>query len=149
MSTKLSPNFTYEEMIASGTAKSKGIDNTPKEQYLIDNMTALCVNILQPLREAWGDSIIVNSCYRCPKVNAAVGGAKNSDHMYAAAADIRTKENTPAKNKELFRLAELMIKQGKLKNVRQLIDEYGYKWIHLSTNHTKNSYKNAQILHLK
>lgn len=145
---KLSNNFTLEEMISSGTAKAKKIDNTPKEKYLLENAKALCENILQPLREAWGEPIIVSSGYRCEKLNKAVGGAANSDHKYFAAADIHTKSDKPSDNKRLFELAEIMVKQGKLKNVRQLIDEYSYNWLHISTNHNKNSYKNAQILHL-
>lgn len=145
--TQLSKNFTYEEMIASGTAKRMGIDNTPKEQYLIDNMTKLATKVLQPVRDAFGEPILVNSCYRCPKVNSAVGGATNSDHKFAAAADIRTKLNTKDDNKRLFDLICKMAKEGKIK-CRQIINEYGYKWVHVSVNHSKNSEKNNQVLHL-
>jgi hypothetical protein len=51
-------------------------------------MVSLCKNVLQPLREKLGKPINVNSCYRCPKLNTAVGGVKTSQHCNGQAADI-------------------------------------------------------------
>ena len=51
-------------------------------------VVSLCKNVLQPLREKLGKPININSCYRCPKLNAAVGGAKTSQHCNGQAADI-------------------------------------------------------------
>lgn len=144
---KLTNNFTLEELYASNTAKSKGIDNTPPTK-VVQYLTALAKNVLQPIRDEWGESIIVSSAYRCPKLNSAVGGAKNSDHRYGCAADIRTKSNTAKDNKRLFNLIIAMKDQGRLK-CRQIIDEYGYKWIHVSINNEFNTHKDNQVLHLK
>ena len=85
---KLSDNFTLGEFIASDTAKKKGIDNTPT---LVDiyHLEELCVNLLQPIREAWGKPIKVTSGYRCYKLNKAVGGSNTSVHMKGWAADIK------------------------------------------------------------
>ena len=44
---------------------------------------------LDKIRDEWGCPILVNSCYRPPAVNRAVGGASNSQHLYGRAVDIR------------------------------------------------------------
>lgn len=146
-SMKLSDNFTLEEMTRSGTAAAKNIDNTPNQEAL-ENLSILCREVLQPIRDEWKDSIVVSSGYRCPKLNAAVKGAKNSQHIYGSAADIHTKEDTPKRNKELFDLILAMTKLGKIK-YRQVIDEYGYNWIHIAIQDKQHSYQNNQVLHLK
>ena len=60
--------FTIKELTRSTTAQLRGIDNTPSQQ-VIDNLTALVENVLDPLREAWGAPIHVNSGYRCAALN--------------------------------------------------------------------------------
>lgn len=144
---KLSNNFTLEEMTRSTTATAKRIDNTPTKEAL-ENLSILCRDVLQPIRDEWGDSIVVSSGYRCPKLNAAVGGAKNSQHIYGTAADIHTKEDTPARNKQLFDLIIAMTKRG-LIQYRQVIDEYNYNWIHIAIQDKQHSYQNCKELHLK
>jgi hypothetical protein len=64
-----------------------GLDNTPDEQAL-ENLKTLCEMVLQPVREHYGKSVSVNSAYRSPESNAAVGGSKTSDHCKGMAADI-------------------------------------------------------------
>jgi hypothetical protein len=64
-----------------------GLDNTPDEQAL-ENLKTLCEMVLQPVREHYGKSVTVNSAYRSPESNAAVGGSKTSDHCKGMAADI-------------------------------------------------------------
>jgi hypothetical protein len=64
-----------------------GLDNTPDEQAL-ENLKTLCEMVLQPVREHFGKSVTVNSAYRSPESNAAVGGSKTSDHCKGMAADI-------------------------------------------------------------
>lgn len=83
----LSANFTLKELTDSDTAKKKGLDNTPTLQ-VIENLTTLAENILQPVRDHYGKSVKVNSGYRSPEVNASVGGSKTSDHCKGQAADI-------------------------------------------------------------
>ena len=39
------------------------------------------------LRELWGGPIKINSGYRCPVHNLAIGGSYNSTHMFGAALD--------------------------------------------------------------
>lgn len=79
--------FTIRELTRSDTAIAKGIDNTPSEQ-IIKNITELIDNVLDPLREWYNKPIYINSGYRCPKLNKAVGGVSNSFHVKGMAADI-------------------------------------------------------------
>lgn len=83
----LSANFTLKELTKSDTATRLGLDNTPDEQAL-ENLKTLCDKVLQPVREHFGKSVTVNSGYRSPESNAAVGGSKTSDHCKGQAADI-------------------------------------------------------------
>lgn len=85
--TKISANFSLEELYASTTAAKKGIDNTPGEQEVI-NLTYLVIRVLQPLRTSMQRSITISSGYRSPQLNKAVGGAWNSQHLSGEAADI-------------------------------------------------------------
>ena len=85
--TQLTANFSLAEMIKSETALRKGLDNTPGEVE-IGNLGILCKNVLQPVRDHFAKGVKVNSGYRSPEVNAAVGGSKTSDHCRGQAADI-------------------------------------------------------------
>jgi zinc D-Ala-D-Ala carboxypeptidase len=81
-----SEHFTWEELTASSTAESLGLDNTPGLAERL-NLIRLAREILEPLREEFG-AIKVNSAYRSPEVNEAIGGADDSKHMLGLAADI-------------------------------------------------------------
>ena len=74
-------------MIKSETALRNGLDNDPGEAE-IENLRTLCEQVLQPVRTAYGRGIKVNSGFRHPNVNAAVGGSRTSDHCKGMAADI-------------------------------------------------------------
>ncbi len=116
--------FTINELTRSTTARLNGIDNTPSQQ-VINNLTALVDNVLDPLREAWGKPIHVNSGYRCPALNKAVGGVPASQHMLGEAADITA--GSREANRQLYSL----MRQLKLP-VDQAINEYDFRWIHVS-----------------
>ena len=140
----LTEHFTLEELTYSYTAKKYNIDNTPTKMQ-ISELTRLCQDILEPIRQKVGKPIIISSGFRCKALNDRIGGAKNSDHMYACAADIKCKGMTV---KDLFDIIVDMIKNDEIE-VRQLIDEYNYSWVHISQNHKHNGYKKNQILHIK
>lgn len=126
-------NFTLKEL----TRTNKSLPNVPNDVETA-NLVKLVDNILDPLRELYSKPIHVNSGYRSKLVNAAVGGAKNSDHIYGYAADITT--GTKEGNALLFKL----IRDNY--NFRQLINEYNYSWIHVSYNENDNK---KQILEIK
>jgi hypothetical protein len=83
----LSPNFSLHELTKSETALRLGLDNTPDDEAT-ENLRLLCEKVLQPLRDHSGKGVKVNSAFRSPESNAAVGGSKTSDHCLGRAADI-------------------------------------------------------------
>ena len=135
-------HFTIAELCASDTARARGIDNTPPSGVTLA-LTTLIEKLLDPIREAWGGPITVNSGYRCQKLNAAVGGAVTSQHLRGEAADITV--GSPAQNKQLFELIVSLQKEGKIE-FDQLIDESNYAWVHISYRQGRNR---GQVLHLK
>lgn len=84
----LSANFSLQEMIASDYAIRHGITNSPTDAETMENLHLLARG-LERVRAVIGKPIIVNSGYRSPKVNSAVGGSKTSYHVKGLAADIR------------------------------------------------------------
>ena len=128
---KLSDNFTLEEMTRSYTARRLSINNEPSCQE-VRRLQALCRNILQPIRDAWGAPIIVGSGYRCIKLNRLVGGVRNSDHLYGCAADIHTVSDTITDNRKLYELIYSLYLKSRLLDLKQCINEYDYNWIHIS-----------------
>lgn len=117
-------HFTIKELTASATAQRLDIDNTPTAEA-VANLQQLVDNVLDPLRETYGRPIYVNSGYRCPALNRAVGGVPSSQHLTGEAADI-----TAGNNRENRRLLGL-IKKMKLP-VDQVIDEQDCTWLHVS-----------------
>ena len=82
--------FSIDEMVRSATAKKYGIDNRPS-QDILNNLVLFIEKVLDPIREDWGGPISVSSGYRCPELNAKVGGAKTSGHLYGYCADLQVK----------------------------------------------------------
>jgi len=83
----LSPHFTLAELIYSDTANAEGIDNTPSDDVVAE-LADLANDTLEKIRSLCGDNaVLISSGYRCPELNAAVGGASNSAHLYGCAAD--------------------------------------------------------------
>lgn len=100
----ISKNFSFSEFERSDTAKSAGIRNAITTFEVRDSIVALVVNVLQPLRDAWGAALVVNSGYRCPQLNALVGGVPTSQHVKGEAADIDAKHP--------IKLAQLAVNLG-------------------------------------
>lgn len=83
---QLTPHFSSEELSHSDVALRRGYDNTPNAGELA-NLARLAGSLLEPARALLGVPMQVNSGFRCPSVNAAVGGAQNSAHMDGRACD--------------------------------------------------------------
>lgn len=80
----LSPHFTLIEL----TRTSTRAPNTPSPEH-VQALTALCTEILEPLRAHYGAPVSIHSGYRSPQVNAATpGSSKTSQHMLGQAADL-------------------------------------------------------------
>ena len=120
--------FSVEELTASATALREGIDNRPSKcAYHL--LHVLVDQLLDPIREAWGEPIVVSSGYRCKQLNTLVGGVKNSHHILGCAADIIA--GNRADHRRLFRLIVKMQQEGRIK-FTQLILEGNGRWIHIS-----------------
>lgn len=121
--------FTIEELTRSTTATARGINNTPTPEIKA-NLERLVDKVLDGLREIYGKPITVNSGYRCPELNKAVGGSKTSDHMNGFSVDITA--SSKKENAILFQI----IKDNF--DFDQLIWEKGNSeypdWVHVSYN---------------
>lgn len=126
--------FKLSEFTKSNIASKLGFINTPLESD-IHNLDLLVSNILDPLREAWGKPIIITSGYRVPRLNEAVGGVKNSDHLYGKAADI-----VPYDPNDFKKFTEFIKDFLKDKEFKQcIIEKSKYsKWIHISYDSLNN-----------
>lgn len=136
---QLTRNFSLEEMLRSDTAIRCGIVNRPKtkqeETTVVENLRALCREVLQPLRDHLGRPVVISSGYRCRELNEKVGGAKNSQHMRGEAADIRVKDS-----RELTETMRFIMDETEFD---QLIREKSAtgEWVHVSY---KRNGKNRQ-----
>lgn len=84
----ISRNFKWSEFTKSDTAKRLHIINEITTWEVRDNIVALVENVLQPLRDAWGGPLFINSGYRCLELNKAVGGVPTSQHVLGQACDV-------------------------------------------------------------
>jgi hypothetical protein len=130
-------------MIKSEAAIRLGLDNTPSEA-ITDNLRVLCEQVLQPIRDHYGKGVKVNSAYRSPETNKAVGGSPVSDHCKGQASDI---EIPGVPNGELAQWIEanLPYTQLILEFYTQGIPDSG--WVHVS--YDANNLKKQSLTAIK
>ena len=128
---RLTRNFTYEELCNSNVAERRGINNSPRtkeeEKRVIENLKALCMEVLQPLRDFLGKPVVISSGYRCAELNKAVGGVRNSQHMKGEAADIHV-ENT----EHLLKIMHFIMDETDFDQVIWERNRAGTQWVHVS-----------------
>ncbi|MFT3754274.1 MAG: D-Ala-D-Ala carboxypeptidase family metallohydrolase [Paludibacter sp.] len=134
MNYQLSKNFSLEEL----TVTRSQLPNVPSAPD-VERLQSLVTNVLQPLRDLYGQAICVNSAFRSPAVNRAIGGASNSQHLAGEAADLEVVDNAL-----LFNLIRNHLPFD------QLIWESGNDqhpaWVHVSFRATGNRH---QVLKMK
>ena len=124
----ISKHISYKEGVHSNTAIRRGIDNTPTDDQLYF-MEIVAEEVFEPLREWVGGPIKINSFYRCPELNTAIGGSATSQHCKGQAMDI---DDTfgKATNAEMYNF----IKENL--DFDQMIWEFGDDdnpaWVHIS-----------------
>lgn len=120
----LSSNFTTDEMLRSDAATRLGFGEQfmPSDE-IIANLTALCENVLEPLRTKLGLPILITSGYRCQRLNVAIGGAASSQHTLGQAADIHVEDMLVHELYEWIKKSNLPFDQ--------LISEFD-RWVHIS-----------------
>lgn len=129
--TLLSPHFSLLELTSSQTATRRGIDNTASPE-IIQNLKLLCENILEPLRARLNEPIRITSGYRCDKLNKAIGGAKNSQHLDGKAVDF-TVDSMGVEDLFIF-ICNTNLQWS------QCIQEFD-SWIHISFDETRKREK--------
>lgn len=121
---QLSENFTLKEMCASQTAEIYHIANEPNEKQKA-NLKRLCEDVLQQARDDYGMPMHVNSGFRSEKLNAKVGGKKNSYHLKGMAADIHVQGE-----RDGFLLSALLLR-SKYTDLVLLERRKSKYWIHV------------------
>lgn len=96
---------------------------------IVSKLQILCTEILEPLREYFNCPIVIGSGYRCPKLNSAVGGVKNSQHMTGEACDIHLPDETTGKRWFLWMIDNLKFDQLIMEKSTPTSTRYG---IHVS-----------------
>lgn len=142
---KLSEHLDLVEVTRSTDAKRFGIKNEPTAEHL-DNLKKLAENIFEPIRKHFGVPIFVSSGYRSSKLNKAIGGTKNSQHLLGQALDLdMDASKSGVTNKMVFDYIKNNL------DFDQLIFEYGTKdapdWVHVSYN--PNGKQRKQVLRAK
>ena len=142
ISINLSEHFTLAEL----TKTSVKIENVPNEAQ-VENLKRVC-GWLEELRRRWNnlygdgdDPIIINSGFRSPSVNKAVGGAPNSNHLTGCAVDIHV-----LGMEQLIRYAAILLDISDLNNedFDELLLERsprGTFWLHFAVRPSGNRRK--------
>lgn len=132
---RISKHVSYKEGVYSNTAERLGLKNDPSDDNLF-NMIKIAENIFEPLRMHVGAPIKINSFYRGPELNKAIGGSAKSQHCHGQAIDI---DDTfgHASNKEMFNWIKANL------NFDQMIWEFGTdenpNWVHVSYVNEKDN----------
>ena len=131
---RLSGHFSLNELTKSQTATRKGIDNTPSPEQ-VENLTDLCIQVLEPTRRHFGKPMVITSGYRSADLCLAIGSNPNSQHAKGEAADF---EMFGEDNKELAKYirSELIYDQLILEYWEESDPSSG--WVHCSYNKTNN-----------
>ena len=132
---KLTEHFSLEELTHSDLALRKGIKNDPTSD-VISNLTRLA-ELLEQVRKYLNKPISINSGYRCPELNQAVGGQKASQHLLGCAADIRVSGMTPDEVVKAIIQTDIQFDQ--------MIREFD-SWVHISVANTEQETPRNQVL---
>ena len=124
----ISKHISDKESVYSRTALRLDIDNTPTKEHK-QNMVKLAEEVFEPLRAYVGGPIKINSFYRSPKLNKAIGGSTKSQHCNGQAIDIDDTFGR-ATNAEMYRFIKDHL------DFDQIIWEFGNdknpNWVHVS-----------------
>lgn len=122
---KLSEHLDLVEVTRSAYAKRNGINNMPNAEHT-ENLIELAQKIFEPIRKHFNKPIHVSSGYRSKILNEKIGGSRNSQHTKGQALDID--QGNRKDNMEIFEFIKNNLPFD------QLINEFGYDWIHVSYN---------------
>ena len=139
---KLSANFQLSELVKSQVAERKGIPNNPSPAH-IDNLKALCVNVLQPIRSHFESPVIISSGYRSGELCIAIGSKLTSQHVEGKASDL---EVPGIDTKELAKWIKENLEFDQLILEFYRDGEFDSGWVHISWNSGKNRNQSLRAL---
>ena len=128
MSDRISEHISLKEGVKSHTATRLNIDNEPSSLDLI-NMTTIAEQVFEPLRKFVGGPIAINSFYRSPKLNSAIGGSTSSQHCKGYAIDIDDKYGYKT-NAEMYYYIQQNLDYDQL--IWEFGDDKNPDWVHVS-----------------
>ena len=124
----ISKHISHKESVYSRTATRRGIENKPNNKQM-DNMCLIAEEVFEPLRSWVGGPIKINSFFRSPELNTAIGGSSKSQHCQGQAIDLDDTYGR-ATNAEMYEFVK------KFLDFDQMIWEFGNDdnpdWVHVS-----------------
>ena len=143
---KITEHITYSEACHSFTAKRLGIPNTPSE-YQMWNMVVLATEVFEPLRKWVGGPIKINSFFRSPDLNRAIGGSSKSQHCEGRAIDLDDVYGHKT-NAEMFDYISKNLDYDQL--IWEFGDDNNPDWVHVSyVDHDTNRKRNLRAVKKK
>ena len=124
----ISEHISYKEGVYSTTATRRGIINIPDEEQLT-NMELVALKVFEPVRRFLGRPIYINSFFRCPELNKAIGGSRSSQHCKGEAIDLDvTHGDNP--NAKIFNYIKDNLDFDQL--IWEFGDDNNPNWVHVS-----------------
>ena len=124
----ISEHISYKEGVYSRTATRLDIDNEPNNEQM-DNMCLIAQEVFEPLRMWVGGPIKINSFFRSPKLNKAIGGSGKSQHCHGQAIDLDDTFGR-ATNAEMYYFIKKHLDFDQI--IWEFGDEDNPDWVHVS-----------------
>jgi hypothetical protein len=124
----ISKHISYKEGVYSRTALRRGIKNNPNAEQM-ENMVAIAEEVFEPLRMWVGGPIKINSFFRSPELNKAIGGSGKSQHCHGQAIDLDDTFGR-ATNAEMFEFIKENLDFDQI--IWEFGDEANPDWVHVS-----------------
>ena len=124
----ISKHVSYKEGVYSRTATRLGIKNNPNAQQM-ENMISIAQEVFEPLRAYVGGPIKINSFFRSPELNKAIGGSGKSQHCHGQAIDL---DDTFGRctNAEMYQFIKENLDFDQI--IWEFGDETNPDWVHVS-----------------
>ena len=137
----ISKHISYKEATRSNTAIRRGIENIPDVEEL-ENMKLIAEKVFEPLRKWVGGPIKINSFYRSPELNVAIGGSKKSQHCHGQAIDI---DDTYGHRSNAAMFKHIRYNMDYDQIIWEFGDEKNPAWVHVSyVSEEKNRHRCLQ-----
>ena len=124
----ISKHISYKEGVYSRTAMRRGIKNNPNAEQM-KNMVAIAEEVFEPLRAWVGGPIKINSFFRSPELNKAIGGSGKSQHCHGQAIDLDDTFGR-ATNAEMFEFIKKHLDFDQM--IWEFGDDENPDWVHVS-----------------